>query len=740
MKMPVRGSPNYVWFTEQVLGSGASGTVYLGRHKRQGDLCAVKVFIDIIGNAHVKVKQRELALMSRLTHANVIRFLAIEQESHTKQEVLMMEYCTEGSVHDMLEIPKYGLGLDTDMFIKFFIDVMAGIEYLHLHGIIHRDIKPGNILCTKLENGTYLFKVTDFGSAKEYNEYTTDYSGTEEYLHPDTYGRALMCKQTNRTGDDVSLDIWSLGATLYHVITGMVPFRPYGGRNNRQAMYDMLLEKQPGMISCEQPKENADFIYSDDLPTVCNLARGVQLQMLPLIAGCMERDNTLQWNFEKIFNMVSSFNNLVIIHVYSVVTITLHYIIIPMISKIADLQDAIADQTGIPVNKQIILTDTNIDVVKETTADEIITRRFSTVVSRPLLLIPIPSDIKEYTKIPTIVLPVVVIERETKVDINRQNIHDVKWAFGIAMRLFTMQKVVSNMIAGQEYLNKIKQLLSKQLRDRFNMQKIRTKDAHTALKSVGETIAIVGNPVIKVKESGASVPEVKQASEFLLRINKLYDYIHSIITEFPIESLLYVELFNIECIHKRCLQTLSGRVETSFETHNSFVKDSKAPQTYNDSQVHKYKAIKLETSVNHANNEIIHHCDKHSRVLINMGIDWIYVKYSMMHSQLDSIDINLDKLIKATTNLGRFVTTQYKSRTIPQSITSKRNKKKKPSAATATADAALVTDLPTTSGIERKVLRITMAVVIDNIRINKEIVAILEQNQQYINELVKPRS
>lgn len=85
-----------------------------------------------------------------------------------------------------------------------------------------------------------MYKLTDFGAAKQVHPDEEFYSivGTEEYLFPEIYARAffLPCDMNQRLTSDI--DLWSIGATLYHVATGKVPFRPFGGRNNRAVMYD----------------------------------------------------------------------------------------------------------------------------------------------------------------------------------------------------------------------------------------------------------------------------------------------------------------------------------------------------------------------------------------------------------------------------------------------------------------------------------------------------------------------
>ena len=83
------------------------------------------------------------------------------------------------------------------------------------------------------DDGTIVYKLTDFGAARELQDDQQFVSlyGTEEYLHPDMYERAVLRKPVGKTFG-ATVDLWSIGVTLYHVATGNLPFRPFGGRRD----------------------------------------------------------------------------------------------------------------------------------------------------------------------------------------------------------------------------------------------------------------------------------------------------------------------------------------------------------------------------------------------------------------------------------------------------------------------------------------------------------------------------
>uniref|UniRef100_K1RCR0 Inhibitor of nuclear factor kappa-B kinase subunit epsilon n=1 Tax=Magallana gigas TaxID=29159 RepID=K1RCR0_MAGGI len=270
---------NYTWSTTDILGRGATAVVFKARNKTSGEVFAVKVFHDRVSTYHSSVPERELDLLRRMKHRNVIGILGREKEIGTGNDVIVMEYCSGGSLYSMLDKPKYAFGFPEEEFLIVLHDISDGVAYLRKNQIIHRDIKPGNIMRKIDENGRSVYMLTDFGAARalEEEETFTSIYGTEEYLDPNMYERAVLRRTTGNVYD-ADVDLWSLGVTIYHVATGSLPFQPYGGRSNATTMHYITTEKKSGVISGKQRSEGGDIEWSTELPRTCSLSAYAQFQ------------------------------------------------------------------------------------------------------------------------------------------------------------------------------------------------------------------------------------------------------------------------------------------------------------------------------------------------------------------------------------------------------------------------------------------------------------------------------
>uniref|UniRef100_A0A8C6Z893 Protein kinase domain-containing protein n=1 Tax=Nothoprocta perdicaria TaxID=30464 RepID=A0A8C6Z893_NOTPE len=113
----MQSTPNYLWHPEDVLGQGATACVYRARNKKSGELVAVKVFNDASYFRPQEVQMREFEMLRKLNHKNIVKLFAVEETGSSKQKVLVMEYCSSGSLLSVLEDPANAFGLAESEFL-----------------------------------------------------------------------------------------------------------------------------------------------------------------------------------------------------------------------------------------------------------------------------------------------------------------------------------------------------------------------------------------------------------------------------------------------------------------------------------------------------------------------------------------------------------------------------------------------------------------------------------------------
>lgn len=353
----LRGSKNYVWDIAKPLGQGATSLVYIGREKRTGEEVAVKVFTPQSYQRPRNVQTREFEVMRRLNHENIVRLLGIEEEQTMNGgDVIVMELCPNGSLYNVLDCPENSFGLCEEEFLLVLKQVSAGVKHLRDNDIIHRDIKPGNILRCISEDGRSIYKLTDFGAARELqdNEEFMSLYGTEEYLHPDMYEKAVL-RQARGQQFGVSVDLWSLGVTFYHAASGNLPFRPYGGRKNKETMHQITTKKEPGVISGIQLTENGSINYSKDLPSTCRLSLGLKRLITPFMSALLEKDPARTWPFDQFFEQVAALSSKVVIDVFCPSSLLPMKVYADRKDTLQRLKELIAEQTEIPPQHQLLL-------------------------------------------------------------------------------------------------------------------------------------------------------------------------------------------------------------------------------------------------------------------------------------------------------------------------------------------------------------------------------------------------
>ena len=205
--------------------TGNFGTAKLMRHKASG--CPAIKYIERGDKIDDNVK-RELINHRLLDHPNIIRF--VEVLLTPTHLVIVMEYAAGGELFERI-CSKGRFGEDEARF--FFQQLISGLEYCHVHGVAHRDLKLENTLIDG--SATPRLKICDFGYSKHslIDSEPKSTVGTPAYIAPEVLSRKAY--------DGKAADVWSCGVTLYVMVVGAYPFEdPGDARNFRKTIQRIL--------------------------------------------------------------------------------------------------------------------------------------------------------------------------------------------------------------------------------------------------------------------------------------------------------------------------------------------------------------------------------------------------------------------------------------------------------------------------------------------------------------------
>lgn len=227
---------------ERFIGSGTFGEVWVAIDKATDLEVALKVYVSMDEKGLQEFKT-EFQISFELNHTNLLHANYLGVNSEDKRPYLVMPYCPDGSV------TKYAGNMSEEDIWRFIRDVASGLAYLHSKQppIIHQDIKPDNILI--LKNGDFV--ITDFGISKQLratlrkSAMNLNSAGAISYMGPERFSKQYQAVKAS--------DIWSLGVSIFELVTGELPFCGMGGS----------LLKQGAEIP-ELPEE-----YSEILNKVC---------------------------------------------------------------------------------------------------------------------------------------------------------------------------------------------------------------------------------------------------------------------------------------------------------------------------------------------------------------------------------------------------------------------------------------------------------------------------------------
>ena len=234
------------------LGKGAFATVYRIQTKREGHMFAAKE-IDkkrFVKNGILDIKfDNELKIMSSLKHPNIVEY--IDCQRYDDWIYIIMEYVPHGELSQ--ELRDRG-SIPEPQVQQIVRQILHALHYLHRRGITHRDIKPDNILIASRDPLTV--KLSDFGLSKSVADQETflkTFCGTLLYCAPEIYPDFASYStgatpKRRRPGDpsprpspyNESVDMWSFGAVIYHLLAGKAPILGRGDDRGQQMLNNIM--------------------------------------------------------------------------------------------------------------------------------------------------------------------------------------------------------------------------------------------------------------------------------------------------------------------------------------------------------------------------------------------------------------------------------------------------------------------------------------------------------------------
>ncbi|KAG0364934.1 hypothetical protein BGZ54_007021 [Gamsiella multidivaricata] len=255
---------------ERIIGQGAYGIVNLGIDVDTGIYYAIKEFsksklrkkdranLFMLGRGRgrrgpeaplapsspLDMIRGEIAILKKLNHENIVKLYEVLDVAKEDSMFMVFELCERGVLTEVTLGDKIGKIFEDEECRDVFAQMVLGIEYLHDHDIIHRDIKPDNLL--RSSDGT--LKIVDFGVsemfAKKGHDLTKKSAGSPAFMAPE------LCRYGHGEVSGRATDIWSMGVTLYCIRYGRLPFRS----TSPLELQTIIREKSPDLEEEQDPR------------------------------------------------------------------------------------------------------------------------------------------------------------------------------------------------------------------------------------------------------------------------------------------------------------------------------------------------------------------------------------------------------------------------------------------------------------------------------------------------------
>jgi serine/threonine protein kinase len=216
-----------------VIGVGTVGTIYLGVHRADGTRVAIKkLHASVCKDPLIRARfQREMSVLERLRHKNIVGYHGGGRDDNTLYYV--MEVVDGGTVKEILEATG---ALPWPAVVELGIQICSALQWAHNHGVIHRDLKPGNLFLTRQAE----LKLGDFGIARDLTRSNLTAEGFTVGTH------AYMAPEQIRGESSISgkVDLYALGCCLFEMLTARKPFQ---GENYAQ-LFDQHIKHPPPAV------------------------------------------------------------------------------------------------------------------------------------------------------------------------------------------------------------------------------------------------------------------------------------------------------------------------------------------------------------------------------------------------------------------------------------------------------------------------------------------------------------